>query len=470
MYMKKINLLLPVLIIGLMSYGQKKNIEWISSTSSQQWIEQKELSTQALSDSCDVEIILDQQLQSIDGFGTCFNELGWNSLQLLNQNDRDVIFNELFTPGIGANFTICRMPIGANDFSNEWYSYNETEGDFEMRNFSIAHDMKTLVPFIKNALKYNPLLKIWASPWSPPSWMKYNKHYAMKTSTKINNGLRPDQEGSENQDMFIQDHKYFKAYSLYFKKFIKAYKEQGIPIGMVMPQNEFKAAQIFPSCTWTSAGLSRFINYLGPIMAANNVDVFLGTMNSGIEALADSILTNKQVNQHIKGIGLQWAGKDAIAGLHDRYPNLSIYQTEQECGDGKNSWDYCVYSWGLIKHYLSNGANAYMYWNTSLKQGGISTWGWEQNSLVSVDTITQTYKFNYEYYLMKHFSHYVMPGAKRLQTSIYNNFLAFINPDKSIVLVLYNQSKLDKTIKIKVGNETISPLLKGDSFNTFLIN
>jgi glucosylceramidase len=467
--MKRSTLLITILLFSILSCVQKKNVEWISSTSSQQWIEQTGLTTEALTDRFDVEIQLDKPLQTIDGFGACFNELGWNSLQLLSENDRETIFNELFAPGVGANFSICRMPLAANDFSVDWYSFNESDQDFEMKNFSIDHDMKTLVPFIQNALKYNPSLKLWASPWSPPSWMKYNKHYAMKMSKKINNGLKPEQEGTENQDMFIQEDKYFKAYSLYFEKFIQAYKDQGIQIGMVMPQNEFKAAQIFPSCTWTSAGLSRFIGYLGPQMAANNVDLFFGTMNSGIEALADSALTNQQVNQYIKGIGLQWAGKDAIAGLHGRYPELTIYQTEQECGDGKNSWDYCVYSWGLMNHYLSNGTNAYMYWNTSLKQGGISTWGWEQNSLVSVDELTKTYKFNYEYYLMKHFSHYVLPGATRLQTSKYANVLAFVNQDKSIALVLYNDSKQDKTMRIKVGDKMISPLLKGDSFNTFLI-
>ena len=162
-------------------------------------------------------------------------------MSLLSDKDRENIFKELFAPGAGANFTICRMPIGANDFSRDWYSYNETDGDFEMKNFSIANDKETLIPFIKNAQKYNPGLKLWASPWSPPSWMKYNKHYALKSLQKgitnvtsdewgiyftgLDNGLKPEQEGKEGTDMFIQDDKYFKAYSLYFAKFIKAYKE-----------------------------------------------------------------------------------------------------------------------------------------------------------------------------------------------------------------------------------------------------
>ena len=116
----------------------------------------------------DVEIDADHPLQVIDGFGSCFNECGWLSLDLLSSADKDEIFKELFQLGYGANFTICRMPIAANDFATEWYSYNENEGDFAMEKFSIERDKKGLIPFIHEALKYNKQLKLWASPWSPP--------------------------------------------------------------------------------------------------------------------------------------------------------------------------------------------------------------------------------------------------------------------------------------------------------------
>jgi glucosylceramidase len=85
---------------------------------------------------------------------------------------------------MSGNFTICRMPVAVNDFARDRYSYDETEGDFEMKNFSIVNDLQTLVPFIKNAKQYNPALKIWASPWSPPTWLKYNKHYACASTRK----------------------------------------------------------------------------------------------------------------------------------------------------------------------------------------------------------------------------------------------------------------------------------------------
>jgi len=235
--MKKNSSLLNFIVCLLATsalFAQSK-VEWVATSQTTQWQTQKGIKTSPGIGNPDVEIRLDQPQQTIEGFGACFNELGWTSLSLLSKKDRESILKELFAPNKGANFTICRMPVGANDFSRQWYSYNETEGDFEMKNFSIANDFETLIPFIKNAQKYNPTLKLWASPWSPPTWMKYNKHYAsqpvpdVSTWPKerlqkmrdswgmdfrgISNGMRPEQRMREGTDMFIQDEKYFKSMS-----------------------------------------------------------------------------------------------------------------------------------------------------------------------------------------------------------------------------------------------------------------
>ena len=122
---------------------------------------------------------------------------------------------------------------------------------------------------------------------------------------------------------------------------------------MVMPQNEFNSAQVFPSCTWTAAGLANFIGkYLGPEMKNLQVDLIFGTVERPDETLVDTILNDPEAGKYINGVGFQWAGKESIPGIHQRYPNLKLYQTEQECGNGKNDWKSCKYSWGLIKHYL----------------------------------------------------------------------------------------------------------------------
>ena len=475
---------IQVMILYAVSLCAQTKTSWVSTTQAEQWKTQK-IQTKHYSGTPDVVVEVNKPQQTIQGFGTCFNEQGWISLNFLSLKDREYILRELFAPGVGANFNICRMPIGANDFSKKWYSYNETDGDFEMKNFSIANDLKTLVPFIKNAQKYNPTLQLWASPWSPPSWLKYNKHYAgwsvLGNSRMhfenlgidmrgINNGLPKDRQGKEGTDMFIQEEKYYKAYALYFAKFIEAYRQQKIMIGMVMPQNEFNSSAAYPSCTWTPEGLTKFIRFLGPQMQQLGVNVFFGTLERANAKLADATLTDSIAKKYIKGAAFQWAGKDALPIVRKQYPKLTLYQSEQECGNGKNDWENCVHSWDLMKHYLNNGVNAYMYWNTSLVKDGISTWGWKQNSLVSVDTLARTYKFNYEYYLMKHLSHFIKPGAKLLETDgKFNNLLAFRNSDKSVVLVLRNESPNEQIVHVKIEGYVISPKLDGDSFNTLII-
>jgi glucosylceramidase len=210
----------------------------------------------------------------------CSNELGWISLACLGAEEREGISCELFAPGVGANFTLCRMPLGANDFSRDWYSYDEVAGDFALEPLSIARDLQTLVLFVNSALKHQPALRLWASPWSPPTWMKTNKHYAaampMPWQQGVSNGLRPDQVGKEGTDMFVQEERYLSAYASYFGRFVDEYRKQGIGIEMVMPQNEFNSPQVFPSCTWTPEGLACFVRHLGPEMAKRGVEVFSG--------------------------------------------------------------------------------------------------------------------------------------------------------------------------------------------------
>src|SRR5579862_1754907 len=397
--------------------------------------------------------------QTIDGFGGCFNELGWTSLQTLSEADRESVLHELFDPTAGARFTYCRMPIGANDFAIEAYSYDETDGDFDLKHFSIEHDQKTLVPFIHAAQRYQPKLRLWASPWSPPSWMKRNHFYAEAKSfpgTK-DNGIRPDQIGHEGEDLFIQEPRYLDAYARYFGRFIDAYQAEGIGVGMVMPQNEFNSAQNFPSCTWTPQGLIRFLHSLGPEMQKRNVDIFFGTFERGDPKLFERVMDDEGAARFIRGVGMQWAGKNALPAVHRKFPSLAIFQSEQECGDGTNSWHYTSYCWQLMKHYFRSGTSGYMYWNIALDQDGKSTWGWAQNSLVTVDRASKTFRYNHDYYLLKHLTHFVDVGAKSLRTTgTCDDALAFLNPDGSIVVLVRNELSHAQTVQIELPGRSIA--------------
>lgn len=445
---------------------------WISTRQTAPW---RDLSAQLQSASGDADIHLDvaTTFQTIEGFGGCFNELGAVALSALRDADRATVLDSLFKAD-AANFTVCRLPIGASDYAVDWYSHDEHDGDFAMAQFSIARDEGRLIPYIQSAQTRQRGLKLWASPWSPPTWMKTNKHYAMAMPGpgQPDNGLHPDQVGHQGQDYFIQDPHYFAAYALYFRKFVDAYRGHGLPIAMVMPQNEFNSAQIFPSCCWTPQGLARFIPYLGKALAGSGSDIFFGTMERPDTSLFETVFNNPSAGPNIKGVGLQWGGKGAAPLLHHDHPDLPIYQTEQECGDGQNDWRYARYVWTLMKHYLNNGASVYDYWNIALPTGGASTWGWKQNSLVSVDMETGAFTYNPEYYLLRHMSQFVRPGARRiaaLSWTGYENELAFLNPDGSIVVLIQNDMTKDLPVRLQLGDRVIAANLPADSFNTIVL-
>lgn len=411
-------------------------------------------------------IKLDEARQTIDGFGGCFNEMGAKVLFELDESDRNIILKELFDPESGCGFNICRMPLGANDYSLDWYSYNETPLDFEMTDFSIDHDEKYLIPYIKAAQNIKPDLKIWASPWSPPSWMKINNHYACRSWQKYND-LKEEMQGKELTTMFIMKDEYLNSYAEYFAKFITGYSERGIDIYAVHIQNEPNSCQIFPSCIWAPEDLGIFIGkYLGPKFRNDNIksEIWLGTIERPqIERVRQAL--ENDARKYIIGIGLQWAGKDAIRLIHELYPELKLMQTETECGDGSNDWTAMEYTFDLVRHYFMNGANSYMYWNMILETNGISRWGWKQNSMISVDPKLKTIYFNPEFYLMKQLGQTVKPGYKYLSIDDkVNNLIAFKGDDR-IILTILNKAG-EKNLKIEIDGEILNVFIAANSLSS----
>ena len=416
----------------------------------------------------------DQPLQQIAGFGGAFTEKGWQALATLPPTARAQALDALFKPGEGTSFSVCRTPIGANDIARKWYSYDEVDGDFALEHFSVDNDRDTLIPFILAARERRPDLKVWASPWSPPTWMKTNRHYAMVPAWpgQPANGIRPDQVGQEGHDYFIQEERYFEAYARYFRRYVEEYGKAGVPISMVMPQNEFNSAQPFPSCTWTPQGLARFIPHLGREMRALDVDVFFGTLERGNADLLTQVLKDPACAAVLKGVGVQWAGKGALESIHERHPNLPLWASEQECGIGTNDWHYARYSWTTMRRYYNNNAAVWTYWNLVMPDGGMSGWGWPQNSLLTVDTKAGKWRCNHEYWLLRHLSQYVQPGAHRIPADSflgYDNQLAFHNPDGSVVIVVQNEMAEPLAINYEIDRWQLAVTLPADSFNTLVV-
>ena len=251
--------------------------------------------------------------------------------------------------------------------------------------------------------------------------------------------------------------------------YIKAYEAEGLPLECIHVQNEPCSNQVFPSCKWRTEDLTFFLgHYLGPTFERENIktDIYFGTINTSNPDYVRTALRDEQAAKYIKGVGFQWDGKKAIPTIHREYPNLNLMQTETECGNGANSWDYAEYTWNLMKHYFSNGINSYHYWNMILLTPGISPWGWNQNSMVSIDKKQQTVKYNPEFYLMKHLGHFVQTGAYRLETPSDKNMLAFVNPDGTITAIVANVTDNEETMCVKVREQRVTLTLPPHSFHT----
>ena len=476
--MRVISIILGSLLSISIFFGceqPSKSVLLVSSNPTVQW-QQRELklvNTNFQPDDSTIIIFPEKEQQIIDGFGGCFNELGWESLNILPAESREGIMASIFDPLNGCKFSICRMPMGANDYAVDWYSLNETKDDFAMENFSIIRDKKRLIPYIQTAQKYNPDLKVWASPWCPPSWMKTNNHYACKPAPV--NDLKEEGRGIEKNQLpvvsqFRMEEKYLSAYALYFTKFLEAYEKEGIDIYAVHVQNEPNSCQNFPSCIWTPYDLTTFIgDYLGPQFEEQSpsTEIWLGTIERPQVNRIDTIIQNEKAVKYINGVGFQWGGKGAIPEVHRKYPNYKLMQTETECGDGSNDWAALEHTFELMKYYFNNGANSYMYWNMVLNETGKSQWGWKQNSMITIDSKSKEVTYNPEFYLMKHFSHFIAPGSHKIESSD-KNCLAFKNRD-SIIVIYYNDGD-SKDQRFEIDKLKFDVKFSERSINTLVID
>lgn len=446
---------------------------WFSSTEGNIWQMQEAVLSDKVIGRPEIVLDVEETLQTFKGWGTCFNELGWDALRLLPEEEQQKAMWRMFAPDGDLRFTIGRIPVGASDYARGWYSCNETDGDFAMKHFNIDRDKEVMIPYIKFAQRYNPDMTFWASPWSPPTWMKTNKHYAQ--SSGANNGLPTDQQVPPYfNDQFIMEPDYLQAYALYFSKFVDAYGEEGIPVTAIAYQNEAYSNTPYPGCSWTAKGTATFLSqYLGPYFAEHkpSVELILGTMNTASLDVYEEILSDPDLSKYVSSIGFQWEGRNALPEVARRHPEYTLMMTESECGSGTFDWAAAQHTFFLINQYVGLGCDRYTYWNAVLKDNGISTWGWIQNSLVQVNSASNTAYYTPEYYAFKHYSHFVEPGSVLLKGSSTDHnalVLAFRRPDDAIVIVAGNPTGTTRTMTMDVDGKYLSTTLAPNSFNSFV--
>jgi len=258
-----------------------------------------------------------------------------------------------------------------------------------------------------------------------------------------------------------------KAFAQYLIKWVQAYRAQGITVEAIAPQNEPNFGQNYPSCLWGTSTYVTFVGkYLGPAITTAGIStkIMLGPMSNDGSGKDPSIMTGVMADAtakpYIKALGLQWGMLSQLSIA--RSYKLPLWQTEHKCGNypwnpsgsppykttAPNDQAYAVESWGLIRDWIKGGVTAYSAWNMVLDtvgKGIDTTRDWAQNALLTVNTSTKTLNPTPTYYVFRHFSQFVDPGAKVVATS-GGDAIAFRNPNGSIVTVMYNAGAAKTTI------------------------
>ncbi len=391
----------------------------------------------------------DKQYQTMLGVGAAFSEIGTLAFATLPPAQQTELIENLFDPHKGAGFGMCRLPVGANDFANGPYSYDDTPDDYAMEHFTLERDEKSIIPVVQAALKTDPDLKLFASPWSPPGWMK-----ASGTMDK----------GGKDCHL-LDDVKVYQAYALYFQKYLQGYEAHGIHITRLCPQNEMDWPATYPACVMPPETMTKLVvDFLAPQFKSAEIttEIWPGTFREKADKpWARTCLENEKFRAVVAGLGLQYCDGNFVKETLARYPGLGAMYTEAPCGWGKNSAREAQSRLTDILNAASFGCDSYAYWNMLLDEKQSSHWGWKQDSLVTIDTQKHTIRYNADYQPLFLIGKYLRPGSIRIQTNkstgtpgvtCLNACQAFLRPDGNLLVLAQNRSTGNCRVEFKAGS------------------
>jgi len=401
-----------------------------------------------------------QVYQSIEGFGASFTD---SAAYLLNQvattSARDAAMRDLFTrEGAGIGLGFVRNPMGASDIARFHYSYDDLppgQTDPSLANFSIEHDRADIIPLLLRARQLNPGLKIMASPWSPPGWMK-------TSGSLVGGALVPGM---------------YPSFANYFVKYIKAYEAEGIPIDYISLQNEpLFVPSNYPGMSMDATTQRVLLrDHVLPALAANDIatKVLLYDHNWDRPDYPETILADPTLATSPRIAGIAWHGYGGTPGvmlsLAERYPSLGNYQTEHSGGTWNAS--QIATDFEEIVQVMRSSGRAFVKWSLALDENrGPNAGGCDSCSpLVTVDTKSGDVSHAIDFYTLGHFSKFVHAGARRIYSSNAAGVVsaAFVNPDGSKALVAYNDTTKKKTFQVVWGTQSFSYTLPPTSGATF---
>ena len=439
---------------------------FISSKSSKEQIKKiniEELTSNEKGSHLDsLSIEKDHVKKEILGFGGAFTESSSSIYKSLNPAKKEEII-EAYFGRTGNQYNMGRTHINSCDFSLENYAHCETPGDINLSTFSIERDKKMIIPFIKDAIKQSlNNIKILASPWSPPAWMKTNK--------EMNNGGK-------------LINKYRSSWANYYCKYIEYYEREEIPIWGISIQNEPEAKQTWDSCLYSAEEERDFIKYfLGPalehhgllskkvVIWDHNRDVMVGR--------ARKVLEDPIASKYVWGTGFHWYNGDhfeAVQQVHDEFPDKNLIFTEgcQENGPHIGSWKLGERYATSIINDLNRWTRAWLDWNLILNEtGGPNHVGNYCSAPIIVDTKSDTILYQSSYYYIGHFSRFLKRGDQIVKSNLESKTLlalSSINKSDELTSVVMNKSdqNIDFTysideikLKLKIPSRSIITIIK----------
>jgi len=384
----------------------------------------------------------------------------------LPADQRREILTAYFDPQKGIGYSLGRTHIHSCDFSSESYTYVK-DGDQRLDSFDISPDLKHRIPFIKEALatagKNN--FTLYASPWSPPAWMKDNNNM-------LHGGkLKPE---------------YYESWARYYGKFIHAYEKAGVPIWGLSVQNEPLAVQTWESCNYSAEEERDFVkNYLGPALRKDGLSdkkiIVWDHNRSFMFQRASVILDDPAAAKYVWGVGFHWYVDDSfenVKRVQEAYPKTHLLFTEGCNGPfdlGKiNDWQWGETYGKSMLHDFNNGVEGWTDWNVLLDETGGPNH--VQNfcfAPIHADTKTGKLYYMDSYYYIGHFSKFIHPGAKRISSSSSTDKLqttAFLNPDGTIAVVVLNLSDQAQPFNFSVNGKSAKSTSPAHSIITLVIS
>ncbi len=399
--------------------------------------------------------------QIMDGFGFTLSQGSAKHLLAMSDSARLALLQELFGNGEkDIRTTYIRLPVAASDLNEFPFSYNDlsdsTATDSELENFSLSYDTLDVIPVLKQILEINPDIKLMASPWSPPKWMKDNK----------------DTRGGSLLEKFEP------VYAQYLVRYIQEMEKLGFQIDALTIQNEPLHPGNNPSLLMLPEQQARFIGlHLGPAFQAAGIKtkIIVYDHNADRPDYPITVLSDSIANPFIDGSAFHLYGGqiEALSEVHQAFPDKNIYFTEQWVGaPGNLAGDIPWHVKNLLIGAPRNWAKTVLEWNlcSNPELTPHSDRGGCDRCLGAVTIDGDQVVRNPAYYVIAHASKFVDPGSVRIDSNPIEGLhnVAFLRPDGKRVMIALNDSQKPISFKIQDKEKVIYASLNPGATGTWV--